>query len=115
MQGVILNEKGEFVKAAIVNIKKARESEGGNEQDIYTYTRSDESGKFFIQDLDPAEEYIIEIHLEDSNSDTETGYPAEVQKKEDIIMNTESANVMYIKPNHDIRDKLYQIRNNTWW
>ena len=93
MQGVVIDEKGGAVEAVIIRIIKAQESEEVNEAEAVTYTKTDENGRFFIRNLEPEEEYIIEIHLNESGHN--------------------GANL--IKPNHDLRNKLYQISNNTWW
>ena len=104
MKGVVVDEKDGYVKAAIVKIMKARDTEAGDEAgdeaEAITYVRTDENGSFFIRDLNPEEEYIIEIHLEDSGSGGKAGDPADADE--------------LIKPNHDLREKLYQIRNSTW-
>ncbi|MDD4565546.1 MAG: carboxypeptidase-like regulatory domain-containing protein [Eubacteriales bacterium] len=92
MQGVVIDEKGGAVEAVIIRIIKAQESEEVNAEAV-TYTKTDENGRFFIRNLEPEEEYIIEIHLNESGHN--------------------GANL--IKPNHDLRNKLYQISNNTWW
>lgn len=151
MQGIVIDEKSGTIEAAIVKIIKTQKSEEGNDEEAVTYARTDENGRFFIKEMDPEEEYIIEIHLEEAESKAKTNNSADEQKEDNMITDTvyidediennksdiieskitketedikiirsdvnevnqyESDNV---KPNHDLRSKLYQIRNNTWW
>lgn len=151
MQGIVIDEKSGTIEAAIVKIIKTQKSEEGNDEEAVTYARTDENGRFFIKEMDPEEEYIIEIHLEEAESKAKTYNSADEQKEDNMITDTvyidediennksdiieskktketedikiirsdvdevnqyESINV---KPNHDLRSKLYQIRNNTWW
>jgi len=152
MQGVVIDEKGGTIEAAIVKIIKAQKSEKGIADETVTYTRTDENGRFLISDLDTNEEYIIEIHLEKPESEVKSSDSAYDHKEDNMITDTVSidnpiennqedvleniktkdeidikiirsdenevnkhASDDYIKPNHDLRNKLYQIRNNTWW
>jgi len=143
MRGVIIDEKGGTIEAAIVKIIKAQKSEERNEEEEVTYGRADESGRFIIRDLDPEEEYIIEIHIEKQDSVEAVGDIAEEPKKDNSITdavavdenleNTQDEDLEnikiiisddnevnqdsndYVKPNHDLRDKLYRISNSTWW
>ncbi len=65
MQGIVVDEEGGTVKAAIVKLYKTQESSCDTEMETITYTSTDENGNFVIQDLDPDEKYVIEIHVED--------------------------------------------------
>ena len=68
MQGIVIDEESNYVKAAIVKIFKMQDlsdDETEAEAEAVTYALTDENGRFVIQDLDPDANYMIEIHVED--------------------------------------------------
>jgi phosphoenolpyruvate synthase/pyruvate phosphate dikinase len=90
MQGVVIDEKGRTIEAAIVKIIKAQKSEKGIEDETVTYTRTDENGRFHISDLGTNEEYIIEIHLEKPESEVKSSDSAYDHKEDNMITDTVS-------------------------
>jgi hypothetical protein len=86
MQGHITDEKGEYVKSAIVRLyKKCGDVEGQDpidETDVITYAETDEEGRFLIRDLDPEEIYFIEIHI-----DRALAEPAIVEEEPAVVEN----------------------------
>lgn len=63
MQGIVIDERDAYVKAAIVKLFKEKDSTDENEKQTVTYAETDEEGRFVIQELNPDEKYIIEIHV----------------------------------------------------
>ena len=63
MRGIVTDEKGAYVKAAIVTLFKEAESAGETEEEAVTYDETDEKGRFLIQDLNPDDKYIIEVYV----------------------------------------------------
>ena len=80
MQGIVTDEKGTKVKAAIVVLLKVKESEDVSEAETATYIETDEEGRFMIQDLNPDDKYFIEIHVERSGAGI---LDRQIEKKED--------------------------------
>ena len=68
MQGIVTDEKGAYVKAAIVRLIIAKDSDDESGAVAVTYAETDEEGKFVIQDLNPDEKYIIEVLVESADS-----------------------------------------------
>lgn len=64
MQGIVTDENGAYVKAAIVKLFKEGDLTGEAGTEAVTYAVTDERGRFVIQELNPDEKYMIEIHLE---------------------------------------------------
>lgn len=64
MQGIVKDDKGAYVKSAIVRLLKISDAVGESDEEAVTYAETDEDGKFVISDLGPNERYIIEIHIE---------------------------------------------------
>jgi len=77
MQSYVTDEKGEYVKAAIIRLYKKNGDAGSkdpaDETEVITYAETDEEGRFLIQDLDPEEKYCIEIHIDHSGSEPAAG------------------------------------------
>ena len=63
MQGVLINEKGGYVKAALVKVFKIKDlpEDSEDKEEEVTYTLTDESGRFVIRELDPEGNYTFEI------------------------------------------------------
>ncbi len=68
MEGIVTDEKGTKVKAAIVVLLKVKEPEDISDAETATYIETDEEGRFMIQDLNPDDKYFIEIHVERSEA-----------------------------------------------
>lgn len=66
MQGVVTDDKGAYVKAAIVKLIKIRESDEESEPEAVTYAETDEEGRFVFQELNSDEKYFIEIYVDRS-------------------------------------------------
>lgn len=64
MQGIVTDENGAYVKAAIVKLFKEGDLAGETGAEAVTYAVTDERGRFVIQELNPDEKYMIEIHVE---------------------------------------------------
>lgn len=69
MQGIVTDENGAYVKAAIVKLYKVKAADEESGAEAATYAETDEDGNFIIQDLNPDEKYIIEIHAEYPETD----------------------------------------------
>lgn len=65
MLGVITDEEGRYVKAAILKMYQEKDTFEDSEIQTITYALTDEQGKFVVQNLDPDEKYVIEIYVED--------------------------------------------------
>lgn len=69
MKGVVTDENGEYVKAAVIKLFKIQDlsdeqdSDDDSETEAVTYAETDEEGRFVIRDLNPNEKYFIEIHV----------------------------------------------------
>jgi len=63
MQGIVIDDNGAYVKAAIIKITKSNDPAGKPEAEAVTYAETDEEGVFEIGDIDPGAKYIIEIHV----------------------------------------------------
>lgn len=63
MQGIVTDEKGAYVKAAIVALFRETETSGETEEGAVTYDETDEKGRFLIQELNPDDKYIIEVFV----------------------------------------------------
>ncbi len=61
MQGIVIDNKGAYVKAAIVTVFKEMTEE--TEDEAITYDETDENGRFLIQDLNPDDKYVIEVYV----------------------------------------------------
>ena len=68
MQGVVTDDKGAYVKAAIVKLIKILDSNEESEPEAVTYAETDEEGRFIFQELNSDEKYIIEIYVDRSES-----------------------------------------------
>lgn len=64
MQGFVKDEKGAYVKSAIVRLLKINDTAGESKEEAVTYAETDEEGRFVIGELNPEERYIIEVHIE---------------------------------------------------
>jgi hypothetical protein len=62
MQGIVAHENGAYVKAAIVKLYRVKNAGDEPDAEFVTYAETDKDGNFIIQDLNPDEKYIIEIH-----------------------------------------------------
>lgn len=135
MQGILIDENGTYVNAAIVKLTKIKEfdeeADGGSEEDIVTYGKTDEAGRFTVENIDPVAEYIIEVQVakpelcrsNDDNLESEEEYleliASEPIRKslEDIHFDTEtersgiSRNCMY-RLDCELKEKLYQMKNS---
>ena len=67
MQGVVTDDKGAYVKAAIVKLIKIRDSNEESEPEAVTYAETDEEGRFLFQELNSDEKYFIEIYVDRSD------------------------------------------------
>lgn len=63
MQGIVTEENGDYVKAAIAAVFRETEASGETEEAAVTYIETDEKGRFLIQDLNPDDKYRIEIYV----------------------------------------------------
>ena len=123
MQGIVTDVEGRYVKAAIVKLYKAQDSSMDSEIEQITYALTDDEGNFMIQDMDPDEKYIIEVHLENkpkiqeesnnnlNNHKSERGY--DNNSGECVLREVYTGNMMNL--DKDVEDKLYASRNITWW
>ena len=91
MQGIVTDEKGAYVKAAIVRLIIAKDSEDGSGAVAVTYVETNEEGKFVIQDLNPDEKYIIEVLLESANTGIDSKAAEEKQTPEAVELKPEPA------------------------
>ncbi|HYE67222.1 MAG TPA: hypothetical protein VEA58_01345 [Anaerovoracaceae bacterium] len=66
MQGVVTDDKGAYVKAAIVKLIKIRDSNEESEPEAVTYAETDEEGRFLFQEINSDEKYFIEIYVDRS-------------------------------------------------
>lgn len=66
MQGVVTDDKGAYVKAAIVKLIKIRDSNEEPELEAVTYAETDEEGRFLFEELNSDEKYFIEIYVDRS-------------------------------------------------
>lgn len=84
MQGIVMDEERNYVKAAIVKMFKMQDlsDDSDTEAEVVTYAMTDENGRFVIRDLDPDENYTIEIHVEEA-----TG------KITEVVSETESTDI----------------------
>lgn len=64
MHGVVTDDKGAYVKAAIVKLIKIQDSNEESEPEAVTYAETDEEGRFLFQELNSDEKYFIEIYVE---------------------------------------------------
>lgn len=64
MQGIVKDDKGAYVKSAIVRLLKISDAVGESNEEAVTYAETDEEGRFVIGDLNPEDRYIIEVHIE---------------------------------------------------
>lgn len=64
MQGIIRDDKGDYVKSAIVRLLKISDAVSDSDEEAVKYAETDEDGKFVISDLEQGERYIIEVHVE---------------------------------------------------
>lgn len=105
MQGVINDEKGSYVNAAIIRLIKFQDhtdrEDQTDEAEAVTYAETDEKGRFVIQDLNPEEKYIIEILLEKSDSNPEAEKDSDDKKELDEV-----------KDSGEINDELFDLGIN---
>ena len=108
MQGHITDEKGEYVKAAIVRLyKKCGDAEGqesNGETSVITYAETDEEGRFLIRDLDPEEIYFIEIHIDHSDAES-TAEESDAAEEASAVMEEEPA-AAGEEPEYDEDDRI---------
>jgi hypothetical protein len=84
MQGIVKDDKGAYVKSAIVRLLKIRDEVGESDEEAVTYAETDEDGKFVISDLGPDERYIIEIHIEIPEPEVLKAEPETVYEQETV-------------------------------
>ncbi len=82
MQGIVKDDKGAYVKSAIVRLLKISDAVGESEEEAVTYAETDEDGKFVIGDLGPDERYIIEVHIEIPEPVVKKDEPVEIDEPE---------------------------------
>lgn len=129
MQGIVKDDKGAYVKSAIVRLLKISDTASEAGEDAVTYAETDEDGKFVISDLGPDERYIIEIHVESPEIEA---VRIEPEPEPDEEPEPEIIDSLYygsttgetIKMNlsvdslynigFDPKDKPYLTKNNTW-
>lgn len=95
MQGVVTDDKGAYVKAAIVKLIKILDSDEESEPEAVTYAETDEEGRFIFQELNSNEKYIIEIYVdrpESSDKKDEEETKKEFVKIEEPESNCETEN-----------------------
>lgn len=63
MQGIVTDENGAYVKAAIVKVYKFKDTDDEADSTAVTYAETNEEGDFIIRELDPDEKYMIEVHV----------------------------------------------------
>ena len=109
MQGILRDDNGAYVEAAIIKMIKISgsdiESEEDAEDKVITYTETDEQGRFTILGIDPDAEYEVEIHIPKADPE-----PAEPLLSQIEIINTCSRFDMDFDP----KEKPYLIKNNLW-
>lgn len=103
MQGIVTDEKGTKVKAAIVALLKVKGPDDESDAEIATYTETDEEGRFMIQDLNPDDKYYIEIHVEHAKIG---------EKIEEPVVEPESADELDPDDENFIIDSLYSNRTD---
>lgn len=82
MQGIVKDDKGAYVKSAIVRLLKISDTVGESEEEAVTYAETDEGGRFVIGDLGPDERYIIEVHIEIPEPAVKIAEPDEIYEPE---------------------------------
>lgn len=82
MQGIVKDDKGAYVKSAIVRLLKISDAVGESGEEAVTYAETDEDGKFVIGDLGPDERYIIEVHIEIPEPALKIAEPEEIYEPE---------------------------------
>jgi hypothetical protein len=109
MQGILTDDNGAYVKAAIIKMIKITgsitESEEDAEDKMSTYAETDEQGRFTILGIDPDEEYAVEIHIPKKDPE-----PAEPLLNQIETMNRCSRFDMGFDP----KEKPYLLSNNLW-
>ncbi|HVI40380.1 MAG TPA: hypothetical protein VM577_06945, partial [Anaerovoracaceae bacterium] len=83
MQGVVIDDKGVYVKAAIVKLFKTQDSEDESDSEAITYALTDDDGRFVIHYLNPDEKYAIEIHVDNSDSNAQSDEPESADETDD--------------------------------
>ncbi|MEL7658422.1 MAG: hypothetical protein AAGU75_21230, partial [Bacillota bacterium] len=83
MQGVVIDEERKYVKAAVVKVFRMQDLSDDSDTEVkaITYTWTDQNGRFVIRDLDPDEDYTIEIHVENTVENLREE-PAEIEVEE---------------------------------
>lgn len=132
MRGIVTDEKGAYVKAAIVRLIIAKDSDDESGAVAVTYAETDEEGKFVIQELNPDEKYIIEVLVESADSGVdakaaEAGLESEAAEVSyiidslminNMIEETVRENIpvdhLYSSMGFHLKDKPYLTRNNLW-
>lgn len=124
MQGIIKDDRGAYVKSAIVRLLKISDTAGESEEEAVTYAETNEDGKFIIGDLEPGERYFIEIHVEVPEPEEKKVEPeamnAEPEVKKDEPEAESEATIVNIFVNglnnigFDPKDKPYLRKINTW-
>ncbi|MDD3168011.1 MAG: carboxypeptidase-like regulatory domain-containing protein [Eubacteriales bacterium] len=124
MQGIVTDEKGTKVKAAIVVLTKVKDPDDESDTEVATYAETDEEGRFMIQDLNPDDKYLIEIHVEHSEIDIKKDEALEDHciidslknnsRTDDAKRRTICINNLYFISDPDRKDKLYLMQNHFW-
>jgi hypothetical protein len=83
MQGFVKDDKGAYVKSAIVRLLKISDAVGESKEEAVTYAETDEEGRFVIGELDPEERYIIEVHIEIPEPPAREAEPEDEPEPED--------------------------------
>ncbi len=92
MQGFVTENKGAYVKAAIIKFTKISDmtdvQESGDEingdenKECVTYAETDEEGRFVIRNLNPEDRYVIEIFVEPKEAAREIHESKEITEAE---------------------------------
>ena len=91
MLGVITDEEGKYVKAAILKMYQEKDTFEDSAIQTITYALTDEQGKFVVQNLDPDEKYVIEIYVEDQMVGTKNeAAAAETKELEEDHLSSET-------------------------
>lgn len=104
MQGIVTDEKGSKVKAAIVVLLKVKDPDDESDTEIATYAETDEEGRFMIQDLNQDDKYFIEIHVDHSDSGNKKNQP-EVSEVPELV----EAAVPEPVEEHEIQEPVAQV------
>jgi len=126
MQGVVTDDKGAYVKAAIVKLIKVRDSNEESEPEAVTYAETDEEGRFVFRELNSDEKYFIEIcvdkkaELEEPGEDDLSGDNSIIDSlaTNNMIDDTIRGSISICNLNYlsglNLKDKPYLTKSNLW-